>query len=179
MKDIFARFMNYWSRPRYTALYAVLASIVVLGAAYISQYGFGLDPCILCYYQRIPYFIVIGLGAAAFFIAPSSEKGAGVLLTLCALTFLAGAGLAAFHVGVEQHWWKGLQACGNAAMPVGASVDEMRAFIMSRDIVRCDVPAFTLFGISMAGFNFLISLGLFMDLAILMRWRCKRCPAGK
>lgn len=166
--------MDFLSRPRVTALYAAGASAVILAAAYVSQYGFGLDPCILCYYQRIPYFAVIAVAALAFFTAPRCEKTTTALLLLCAALFLADAGIAGFHVGVEHHWWKGLEACGNAAMPVNATVEELQAFINSRDIVRCDVPAFTLFGISMAGYNLLIATGLALDMLILLWWR-SRC----
>ncbi len=59
-------------------------------------------------------------------------------------------------------------------MPVYASLEDMRKFVMSREIVRCDVPAFTLFGISMAGYNALIATGLMLDTLILLWWDRKR-----
>ncbi|MDD9899443.1 MAG: disulfide bond formation protein B [Alphaproteobacteria bacterium] len=176
MKQLFIRTMNLWSQPHFTAFYVAAASAALLAVAYTSQYVFGLDPCILCYYQRIPYFVVIALGLAAFAVAPKSEKLALYLIFLCGIGFLIDAGIAGFHVGVEHGAWKGLEACGNAAMPANATPEEMRAFIMSRDIVRCDVPAFTLFGISMAGYNFLIALGLMLDTFALLWWRVKKCP---
>ncbi len=84
----------------------------------------------------------------------------GVALGVAAtssLAILSGAGLAGYHVGVEQHWWEGLTSCGGAVgMPT--SVEVLRQQIMSSLVVRCDEVAWSLFGISMAGYNFLISL---------------------
>lgn len=171
MRQAFRRLMDFLARPRVTGLYVALASAGLLSVAYVAQYGFGLDPCILCYYQRVPYFIIVALGMAAFFVAPKSERAAAALVFLCGVAFLADAGIAAFHVGVEHKWWKGLEACGNAAMPMNASIEELREFIMSRGVVDCGVPAFRLFGISMAGYNLLAAAGLALDTFILLWWR--------
>lgn len=171
------RLTTFLAQPRITALYVTLASAGLLSVAYVSQYVFGLDPCILCHYQRIPYFVIIALGLLAFFIAPKSGRAATALIFLCGIAFLANAGIAGFHVGVEHKWWKGLEACGNAAMPMNASVEELREFIMSRGVVDCGVPAFTLFGISMAGYNLLAATGLALDTFILLWWR-RKCRAS-
>ena len=146
--------------PKLLAAAVALASVAALSAAYISQYGFGLDPCALCFYQRKPYFINILLGLVAFALAPKREKTAKAVLWLAVLSFLAGSAIAAFHVGVEQHWWKGLESCSNYALPEKASPEELKKFITSRDIASCEVPAFVLFGVSMAGYNFLLSTAL-------------------
>ena len=156
MKPVF----EYLQHPKHLALAIILASAAALAFAYISQYGFGLDPCALCFYQRKPYFVNIALGAAAFLAAGKYPRVALTLLALCGLSFLTGAGIAGFHAGVEYKWWKGLESCANFALPKGASIEELKEFVMSRDVVRCDVPAFSLFGISMAGYNFLLSLFL-------------------
>jgi disulfide bond formation protein DsbB len=145
------------ANPRTLALAVVLASAGALAFAYTSQYGFGLDPCALCFYQRKPYFVNIAVGLVAFLIAPKNIKIARALLVLAGLVFLTGAGIALFHVGVEKTWWKGLEACANYALPQNASIEDLQKFINSRSVVRCDVPAFVLFGISMAGYNFLLS----------------------
>ncbi len=75
------------------------------------------------------------------------------------MAFLVGAGLAAFHVGVEQHWWAGTAECGANFGPAG-SVEELRRRLLAQAVVRCDEVAWSLFGISMAGYNFLLSLAL-------------------
>ena len=68
---------------------------------------------------------------------------------------LAGAGIAVFHVGVEQHWWQGITEC-SAPMVSGTSA-EIMGQIMAQPLVRCDAIAWSLFGISMAGWNALVS----------------------
>jgi disulfide bond formation protein DsbB len=81
------------------------------------------------------------------------------LVGLCGLLFLIGAGIAAFHVGVEQHWWAGTAECGGQAS--GArTVEQLQAMIEAAPVVRCDVVAWSLFGISMAGYNVMLSLAL-------------------
>ncbi len=131
---------------------------VVLASAYAYQHLGGLQPCVLCLYQRWPWWIAVGLGCLAVLM----RRRPGVALTMTAaasLAILSGAGIAGFHVGVEQQWWEGLASCGGTAgMPT--TVEALRQQIMSAPVVRCDEVAWSLFGISMAGYNFLISLAL-------------------
>lgn len=149
-----------FENPKHIAALVALSSAGILSAAYVSQYGFGLDPCQLCFYQRKPYMLNIVLGLLAFLVAGKSRKAALGILFLAALSFVADLGIAGFHVGVEQHWWKGLESCSNYALPEHATAEELRKFIMSRAPTSCDVPAFVLFGISMAGYNFLMASAL-------------------
>ncbi len=95
-----------------------------------------------------------------------------VLGGLCAVAFVINAGVATFHVGVEQQWWQGTEACG-AAGTTARTIEELRAQIFAAPIVRCDVVPWSLFGISMAGYNVLASLGLAVASAIAARgmWR--------
>ncbi len=136
-------------------LLLLAASIAVLGTALASQYLGGLQPCVLCVYQRLPYAAVIMIATAALFL-PTGPRA--VALALAGLALLTGTGIAVFHVGVEQHWWQGTAECGS----VGAadSVEALRAQILSAPVVRCDEVPWSLFGISMAGYNALVSLGL-------------------
>ena len=156
MKNLSAFFSDH----RRLALVIVLASAGALAFAYISQYVFNLQPCILCHYQRKPYFVVIALGLLAAGTAGMCRKTTLALLIGCGLAFLAGLGLSGFHVGVEQEWWKGLQACGDSNLPQNATIEELREYLLNRPIVRCDVPGWQMFGISMTGYNFLLSLFL-------------------
>lgn len=131
----------------------LFASAVVLGAAYVFQYGFGLPPCELCYLQRYPYMAVIGLMAVGL-IAPRLTW----LLALAGLALLVTAGIAVNHVGVEQQWWDGSAACSAVATP--ADSDELLDQILNAPLVRCDEVSWSFLGISMAGYNLLIALGL-------------------
>jgi disulfide bond formation protein DsbB len=151
------------------ALAVVTASVAILAAAYISQYGFGLKPCILCLYQRVPYFANIAVGLAAFltsFYAPRLTKP---LLFLAAMVFFADTFIAGFHVGVEYGWWKGLPSCGGDILPENVSIEALRASITQQAIIRCDKPAWVLFGISMAGYNVLLSSGLGIGVLYFLR----------
>jgi disulfide bond formation protein DsbB len=145
-----------WSLDRRRAPLLIAAfSIIVVGSAISSEVFGGLAPCVLCLYQRIPYAITIVLGLVGF-AAPRLLLPA---LVLAALAFLTGGGIAVFHVGVEQAWWQGTEACVGAQNKA-ASLDELRAQIMATPVVRCTDIQWSLFGISMAGYNVLTSLGL-------------------
>ncbi len=140
---------------------ALVVSLGALAAAYGSQYWGGLAPCVLCLYQRAAYGAVILLALAALGCAwGDREKAARFFTGLCALGFLTGAGIAFYHVGVEQHWWTGSEACVGAAAGSARTIEELRAQLMAAPIVRCDQVAWSLFGISMAGYNGVISLAL-------------------
>ena len=125
----------------------------MLMAAYIAQYGFGLEPCELCLFQRIPYAVAIGLGVISLAVAAPRA-----LLGLIGLCFLTGMGLAIFHVGVEQHWWQGLSSC--SAKLDASDIEKLREQIINGPRARCDDIAWQMFGISMAGYNALASAGL-------------------
>ena len=131
----------------------LIASVAVLGAAFAFQYLGGLEPCVLCIYQRYPYGATIGLSAAAVALGMGGRRGAAPwLVGLCGAAFAAGAAIAAFHVGVEQHWWQGTEACGVIG-PVPTTIEELRRQIMKAPVVRCDEIPWSLFGVSMAGYN--------------------------
>ncbi len=148
------------AQPRHAPLLILLASLAVLGAAFAFQYIGGLDPCILCIYQRFPYGATIGLGAIALVLAHRGRRGAlPWLLSLSAIAFAVGGAIAAFHVGVEQHWWRGTESCG-ASGAVATTIEELRRQIMNAPIARCDEVPWSLFGVSMAGYNVLMSAAL-------------------
>lgn len=160
-----------------TALLLVpLASIAALAGAFTAQYGFELQPCVLCIYQRWPFAIATALCLGA--VIPSLRPLAHWLLLLSALVLAVNAGIATYHVGVEQHWWAGSDACVGPGGAGGApqTLAELRAQIMSTPVIRCDVVAFSLFGISMAGYNILFSAGLavYAGLAGMVGYRVRQ-----
>jgi disulfide bond formation protein DsbB len=133
-------------------------AIAALCIAWIAQYGFGLAPCELCYWQRYGYWAAIALGIVAI-LQPARTARRNIALWLLALAFLATAGIALFHVGVEQKWWQGLATC-TGQITAGMTPEELQQAIQNAPIVRCDEPAWTMFGISMAGYNLLYALAL-------------------
>ena len=92
------------------------------------------------------------------------------LFIILALTSLVGAGIALFHVGVEQQLWSGTQGCGSNIE--ATSVEAFRLKLLQQPIVRCDEIAWSLFGVSMAGYNLILSLGLsFIPAFAIFKWR--------
>ena len=161
--------------PRLVFALLLGASVAALAAAFASQYIGGLEPCVLCLYQRVPYGVVIvlsGLGLGLSGLAPPPKGVIAGIGGLCAAAFLINAGIASFHVGVEQQWWRGTEACGGGGT-MARTIEELRAQIFAAPVVRCDVVPWSLFGVSMAGYNVLASLGLFVASAIAARemWR--------
>jgi len=164
--------------PRLGTLVLLIASAAVLGSALLSQYIGGLEPCVLCVYQRVPYAATISFAIVGL-VMSKSPRVVGAVHGLATIAFLIGAGIAAYHVGVEQQWWAGTTECMGAAAGSAQSVDEMRAQIMSAPAVRCDELAWSLFGISMAGYNFLVSLLLAAFAALAARANLQREPPSK
>ncbi|NJO13942.1 MAG: disulfide bond formation protein B [Rhizobiales bacterium] len=132
--------------PGKARLLAVLTPAALLGGAYIAQYVFGLAPCEMCWWQRYPHFAALGLGALAF-VAPPARLWAA----LAGLAIIASGLIGGFHAGVEYGWWEGITGC--STLPTGIDVMDPSA----APLIRCDVAPWDLFGISLAGFNFLIS----------------------
>jgi disulfide bond formation protein DsbB len=140
---------------RMFAGFIFVASAIALGGALGSQYVGGLAPCELCLLQRWPWSVAMVISIVVLF---AGERAAlPWLALLLAIVFAIGSGLAFYHVGVEQHWYPGPSACtasGNRA----ATVEELRQQLLHQQPVQCDQPAFSLFGVSMAGWNLLASL---------------------
>jgi disulfide bond formation protein DsbB len=153
-------------RSRAAPLVILVASAALVGGALLFQYVGGLQPCELCLYQRWPYYAMIVLSAAA--LAAGRPGVTGVVTGIAALAFLAGAGLAFYHVGVEQHWFAGPGACTGASAG-GGSIEDFRKQLMAQQPVRCDEPQWALLGVSLAGWNLLASLSLVVFCLLALR----------
>jgi len=136
--------------------FVLIASVAVLGAALLSQYWGGLVPCELCLLQRWPWAAAIAIALVALIVG---SRGAlpWVALVL-AIVFAVGVVFAFYHVGVEQHWFAGPSACTGGG---GArTLEEMKRQILGTAPVLCDRVQWSLFGVSMAGWNLLASLAM-------------------
>ena len=151
-------------RARSAYLLALLVPAALLGGALIAQYGFGLPPCEMCWWQRYPHIVALALAALAWVTRRDA------LVALAAIAILVSGAIGAFHAGVEYKWWDGLTAC--TANAVGGS--DPLASIMAAPIVRCDVAPWTLGGISLAGFNFLNSTATGLAILLLIRRRARK-----
>lgn len=135
--------------PRRIALGVPLA---LLGGAYLGQYGFGLEPCEMCWWQRYALFAALALAVLGWLRPP-----ARILTGLALLAILAGGLIGGYHAGVEYGWWKGMTSCTSAvSFGSGAALDA----ILDAPMIPCDVVQWKLVGISLAGWNFLISVPL-------------------
>lgn len=136
---------------------ALLVPAALMAGALGSQFVGGLYPCEMCHWQRWPHYAAIAVALLAFVVP---QRGAAKLLVaLAAFAVLTSGAIGVFHAGVEYHWWQGITACSSTLQGAGGSTDDILAQIMKAPIVRCDAPQWTLFGISLAGFNALFSIG--------------------
>ena len=160
------------SRPAMAAAVVVAAggAATILGAYYF-QYVIGLRPCPLCLDQRIAFYVSIPLAVmvaiAAGRDAPRGLAAAG--LGVIALAMLFNSGLALFHAGVEWKWWPGPQECSGPLTDLTAGGDLLSS-LTNLTIVRCDEAAWRFLGLSLAGYNVLISLAL----AAIAMWGAAR-----
>jgi len=122
----------------------------LVGGALLSQYVGGLFPCEMCHWQRWPHYAALVLGLLAW--ALGSNRA---LVALAALAVLVSGAIGVFHAGVEYRWWEGVTTC--TAAPITGSKSEILGSLMATPLVRCDVAQWTLFGVSLAGYNALLS----------------------
>jgi len=129
---------------------ALAVPALLLAGAYLSQYGFDLYPCEMCWWQRYPHFAAVSFALLSFLVAPKR-----LWIVLAAGALLTSGLIGLFHAGVEYGWWEGVTSC--AAIPQTGEGQSALDAIMNAPVVRCDEAPWTLLGISLAGFNFLIS----------------------
>ena len=133
-------------------LLATLGSAGLLGGAFAFQYLGGMAPCQLCLWQRWPHAAAMLIGGVALATGWRGLAWAG------ALAALATAGIGVFHVGVEQLWWEGLATCTAGSISGISAADLLDPSKDVAQVVRCDAIAWQMFGISMAGWNAILSL---------------------
>ena len=143
------------SLTRQFPAFVLTTSAIVLVVVLSSQYWGGLAPCELCLLQRWPWGVAIVIAFIATMVG--SRPALPWVALLLAAVFLISSALAFYHVGVEQHWFAGPIAC--TAPATGAeTVEQLKAQLLRQQPVRCDEPAWTLRGVSLAGWNLLGSL---------------------
>lgn len=140
----------------FTILLAAGGSLAILLGAFAFQYLGGLAPCQLCLWQRWPHAAAIGIGVLALILSRGTLGR--ILPLLGALAALTTAAIGAFHVGVEQKWWEGLASCTAGSISGLSADDLLNTDITVGAVVRCDEIAWQMFGISMAGWNVILSV---------------------
>lgn len=128
---------------------AIAVPALLLAGAYVSQYGFGLFPCEMCWWQRYAHFAALALGLVSLAAHPRAPW-----IGLAGLAVLVSGLIGAFHAGAEYGWWEGFTTCSSN---LGSAGGDPLAAIMNAPLVRCDVAPWTLAGVSLAGFNAVFS----------------------
>ena len=166
---IFLLFSRWWS------ITAFVVALSMLGIAHAFQEFGHLSPCHLCLKQRDIYWIAVGVsGVSSIWALFTGAKGPPrVFSFLLFAIFLAGMALAIFHAGAELKWWHGPQSCTASANEV--SLDDIAAIMSGASHIRvpqCDVVAWSMFGISMAGYNAMLS-GLLAVISLMASMRLR------
>ena len=157
-------FLQRLPRPSQLGLMAVIGSGALLGGALFFQYVGGLAPCEMCFWQRYPHMVAIAAGLSA--VAAYRWPRAALALPITAIVALiVTAGLGVFHSGVEQRWWQGPQSC-TGRIPSGLTIEQLKKYLAAMPLVRCDQIPWSLIGISMAGWNAILSAGLAFAMSI-------------
>ncbi|MBS0483089.1 MAG: disulfide bond formation protein B [Proteobacteria bacterium] len=141
---------------------AVLVPAVLLAAVYVGQYAFALYPCEMCWWQRYGQFAALAFALLSLL----ARAQARLLVALAGVSILVSGIIGALHAGVEYGWWEGFTTC--TAVAVKGAADPLDA-ILNAPIIRCDQVQWELFGISLAGYNFLVSTAAAMLIFVLLR----------
>ncbi len=145
------KYLDLLSKKQWIALLTAFSVFMILGAWGFEFVG-NMPPCKLCYYQRYPHWVAGGAGLLALAI------GGQIWLYLGALGAAVSGFVAAYHSGVERLWWPGPASC-SGSLPLDMSTDDLFDQIMAAPLVRCDEIPWELFGLSMANYNMVMSLG--------------------
>jgi disulfide bond formation protein DsbB len=158
-----ARYLHLARTAPIASAAAVVAAVGVatIGGAYFFQFALGLPPCPLCLEQRIAYYVSIPLAAMILLGLSVGATRKVLILALCAIAaaMLWNTYLGAYHAGVEWQWWPGPSDCSGAQSSFGDASDILKRMSTTKS-VRCDEAAWRFLGLSLAGYNVLISLAL-------------------
>lgn len=140
-------------------IFLLISATIALLGAYISQYFFDLQPCILCLYQRKPFWLIIAISisALAFFKNNKSQKFSVIL---CASLLTINCGIALYHSAVEHKIVEGPHTCSAENLNDFDNIEDLRNALINTKAVRCDEPEFFFLNLTMANWNFIYCLVL-------------------
>ena len=130
---------------------------IILLVVYYLEYFLDLKPCILCIYQRIPYFFAIFL--AIIFLFLEDYKFQKIFYYLYSITFLSSLLLAIYHFGIENNFWSVFTNCEINDSYI-KDKSNLKEYLLEKEFVSCSKVNFSLLGISLVGYNIIISLFL-------------------
>ena len=160
--------LNVALRPLQAAGLLLAAAALVLASVWVFQV-LGFEPCELCLKQRYFFYAALPLAAVALVLARNGRPGvARAVLALLALLFAGSAVFGFYHAGVEWKFWPGPSDCtGDFVKP--ATMEDFRRQLQSVHVVRCDVPALKILGLSLTFWNFVASSGLSLFASLAAR----------
>ena len=135
---------------------ALLTPAALLAGALGSQYLGGLYPCEMCHWQRWPHYAAVALAFGSFLMRGQPDRGRS-FVWLAALAILSSGAIGVYHAGVELGMFEGITQCASSS---GGSSADFLADIMATPLIRCDAVPWSFLGISMAGWNAIISLSV-------------------
>jgi disulfide bond formation protein DsbB len=148
---------------RNALLWIALAILAIAGSSIAGALIFealGYAPCELCLKERIPYYVAIPIAAlAVLFAANGSRNLRSIAFAALGLIFAGSAVFGAYHAGVEWGFWPGPKEC-TGSIEHAASVGDFLKQLQTVKVVRCDAAALHIFGLSLAAWNAIISVGL-------------------
>jgi disulfide bond formation protein DsbB len=141
---------------------AAAVSAAMLATAHAFQRFGGYDPCALCLRQREVYWGALTIGGVGLVLAKMRRAPLWLVSLLLGAVFVAGAVVSGYHAGAEWKWWPGPSTC--AGLATGAiQASDLAAILDGTTRIRppaCDEASWRMLGLSMAGWNFLVSAGL-------------------
>jgi disulfide bond formation protein DsbB len=157
------------------AIVAIIGALTI-GGFFFFQYVLGYPPCPLCLEQRNAYYFSVPL-AALLWLGANHGASSKVMIAgfaLIAVVMLWNTGFSVYHAGVEWKLWPGPQDCSGPINNFGSAADLMKR-LRSITLVRCDEAAWRFLGISLAGYDVLVSLFL----AAVAAWGFKASLAAR
>jgi disulfide bond formation protein DsbB len=148
-------------------LFFLIVSTGLLGSAFGFQYIFDIHPCSLCIYQRYPWIIIALFSFVGLFLNRSINR---IIVVAIFVILLASLTLSIYHVGIEQKWWANHLICKSAIDT--ENFESFKQQLIKTEMVDCAKIQWSLFGVSMAGFNAIISA----ILAVFVSFKWKKIP---
>ena len=130
---------------------------IILVIVYYLEYFLNLEPCSLCLYQRIPYFVAIFLSLLLLVI--KNNKISKFLFYFLITVFFISLLLASYNFGIENNFWDSFISCENNTE---LKSENLKDYLLKKEYISCKNTTFSLFGVSLAGYNIIISLFLFI-----------------
>ncbi|NNE58884.1 MAG: disulfide bond formation protein B [Hellea sp.] len=140
-------------------VFALVISGGLISGAWFFQFVLGYSPCTMCYWQRWAHWGVLALAALMLIASRAGQNHSKLFAALIGLAFLVSFGLALWHVGVEYKWWAGPQTCAVSSVDIEFDINDPLGGLDNVKPPACSVAAWRFLGLSMAGWNAVVSLG--------------------